>query len=67
MSDQTPPAQPTQPPPSVGSPPPPFEPHADGAAGAPAGVLGGDRPEVEVGAAFAGGALFALILRRLAS
>lgn len=32
----------------------------------PAGALPVDRPEIAIGAAFAGGLLFALILKRLA-
>lgn len=39
---------------------------AYGTAAGPAGVEAGDRPEVLVGAAFAGGVLLATILKRLA-
>jgi hypothetical protein len=50
--------QPAPPPPEVPLPPPPYE-----AVTAPGG---GGRPEVAVGAAFAGGLVLALILKRLA-
>jgi hypothetical protein len=36
-------------------------------AGPPAGADDGDRPEILAGAAFAGGLVFALILKRLTS
>jgi hypothetical protein len=50
--------QPPPPPP----PPPPPTPHGAGDGGAPAA----DRPEVPIGAAFAGGFVLAMILKRLA-
>ena len=54
------------PPPASAVPPPPPQPGSAQPVSAPAGPSAADRPEVAVGAAFAGGALLALILKRLA-
>jgi hypothetical protein len=53
----------------VAAPPPPPEPAAEPAWGHPPGAepsTASDRPELAVGAAFAGGFLLAMILKRLA-
>jgi hypothetical protein len=61
----TPESTPAPPRPAAAAPPPP--PPPPGPAASPAGTAAGaDRPEIAVGAAFAGGLLFAMILKRLA-
>ena len=64
-ADPPPPAADAPPPPPASDPSPPPS-GSDSSAGGPAAVVQ-NRPEVAVGAAFAGGFVLALILKRLAS
>ncbi len=57
---------PPEPTPTVVTPTPPIPPPAASTAGAGRAALPSDRPEVAVGAVFAGGFLLAMILKRLA-